>query len=84
MLQWITWMVDSIAALNMEVKIKDTKFSRDLTNMAVLCNDPAEVRKYKQEMEKRRQIHNVNAEINNLKSDVAEIKSLLNKILERI
>ena len=68
----------------MEVKIKNTKFSRDLGNMAVLCNDPAEVRKYNQEMEKRRQQYARDVEINNLKSEVAEIKTLLKQIIERI
>lgn len=68
----------------MEIKIKGTKFSRDLNNMAVLCNDPSEVRKYQQEVEKKKQLLARDVEINNLKRDVAEIKSLLQKIIDRI
>lgn len=68
----------------MEFKIKDTKYSRDLSNMAVLCNDSNEVRRYQKEMQKRREERARDNEINNLKNDVAEIKSLLQKIIERI
>lgn len=68
----------------MEFKIKDTKYSRDLNNMAVLCNDSNEVKKYEREMQKRREERSRDKEINNLKNDVAEIKSMLQKIIERI
>lgn len=66
----------------MHIKIKDTKYSRDLSNMAVLCNDPIEVTKYQQELKRRKETRLRDEEINNLKNEVAEIKSLLKQIID--
>lgn len=70
-------------ALDMQFKIKGTKYTRDVDNMAVLCNDISEVRKYNTEMQKQKENMIRDIEINNLKNDVAEIKALLKQIIER-
>lgn len=72
-----------IVALDMQFKIKGTKYTRDVDNMAVLCNDISEVRKYNTEMQKQKENMIRDIEINNLKNDVAEIKALLKQIIER-
>jgi hypothetical protein len=76
-------MADTIVAHNMQFKIKGTKYTRDIDNMAVLCNDISEVRKFKTEMQKHKENVIRDIEINNLKNDVAEIKSLLKQLVER-
>ena len=61
----------------MKLKIEGTKFSRDLNNMAVLCNDKSEVTRYESEMRKYRENQIRDEEINKLKNEISEIKEML-------
>jgi hypothetical protein len=61
----------------MKLKIQGTKFSRDLNNMAVLCNDKSEVTRYESEMRKYRENQIRDEEINKLKNEISEIKEML-------
>jgi len=61
----------------MKLKIQGTKFSRDLNNMAVLCNDKSEVARYESEMRKYRENQIRDEEINKLKNEISEIKEML-------
>lgn len=61
----------------MKLKIQGTKFSRDLKNMAVLCNDKSEVTKYETELKKFRENKMRDEEINKLKDEISEIKNML-------
>ena len=61
----------------MKLKIQGTKFSRDLNNMAVLCNDKSEVTRYESEMRKYRENQVRDEEINKLKNEISEIKEML-------
>lgn len=61
----------------MKLKIQGTKFSRDLNNMAVLCNDKSEVMRYESEMRKYRENQIRDEEINKLKNEISEIKEML-------
>lgn len=61
----------------MKLKIQGTKFSRDLNNMAVLCNDKSEVTRYESEMRKFRENQIRDEEINKLKNEISEIKEML-------
>lgn len=61
----------------MRVKIEGTKYSRDLNNMAVLCNDRSEVVKYETELQKLRENQLRDEQINNLKAEISEIKQML-------
>lgn len=61
----------------MRLKIQGTKFSRDLNNMAVLCNDKSEVTKYETELKKFRENKLRDEEINKLKDEITEIKQML-------
>lgn len=61
----------------MRVKIEGTKYSRDLDNMAVLCNDRSEVVKYETELQKLRENQLRDEQINNLKAEISEIKQML-------
>lgn len=65
----------------MRVKIEGTKYSRDLSNMAVLCNDRSEVSRYESEMRKHKQNTSRDEELNTLKKEVAELKSLLQVLI---
>lgn len=65
----------------MRVKIEGTKYSRDLSNMAVLCNDRSEVSRYESEMRKHKQNKSRDEELNTLKKEVAELKSLLQVLI---
>jgi hypothetical protein len=69
--------------MNMHYQIKGTKYVRDLSNMAVLCGDTSEVRRYNTEMRKMQQEQQRDLEINNLKNEVAEIKALIKQLIER-
>jgi hypothetical protein len=66
----------------MKVKIDGTKYTRDLSTMAVLCNDKSEVLKYENELRKHRENVSRDEEINKLKADISEIKQML-QILTR-
>jgi predicted RNase H-like nuclease (RuvC/YqgF family) len=61
----------------MKYKIAGTKYTRDLSNMAILCNDRSEVTKYESEMRRHRENQARDDEINKLKSDISEIKQML-------
>lgn len=67
----------------MHYRIKGVKYSRDLDNMAVLCEDKSEITRYQTEIRKQQENRLRDIEINNLKNDVAEIKALLKQIIER-
>lgn len=67
----------------MRVKIDGTQYSRDLKNMAVLCNDPSVAQKYQAEIKKHHGDRRRDLEINKLKQDVAEIKSMLQVLIDR-
>lgn len=67
----------------MHYRIKGVKYSRDLDNMAVLCEDKSEVIRYQTEVRKQQENYRRDIEINSLKNDVAEIKALLKQIIER-
>ena len=67
----------------MHYQIKGTKYVRDLSNMAVLCGDTSEIRRYNKEMQKMQQEQQRDLEINNLKNEVAEIKALIKQLIER-
>lgn len=76
-------MADTLADLDMQYKIKGTPYTRDLNNRAVLCDDKSEVLRYEAEMKKLRENRSRDMEINKLKNDVAEIKALLQQLVER-
>jgi len=61
----------------MKLKIDGTKYSRDLNNMALLCNDRSEVIRYETELKKHQENQLRDEEINKLKNEIAEIKGML-------
>jgi len=61
----------------MKLKIEGTKYSRDLNNMAVLCNDRSEVIRYENELKKHQENLARDAEINKIKSELSEIKEMI-------
>ena len=65
----------------MRVKIEGTKYTRDLSTMAVLCNDKSEVLKYQNEMKKHQENMHREEEINRLKSELSEIKQMLQVLI---
>ena len=65
----------------MKYKIAGTKYTRDLSNMAILCNDRSEVTKYESEMRRHRQNQSRDDEINRIKSDISEIKQMLQVLI---
>lgn len=65
----------------MRIKIEGTKYSRDLTNNAVLCNDKSEVLKYEKELRQFRDNQLRDEEINKIKADVSEIKDMLQMLI---
>lgn len=67
----------------MKYDIKGTKYTRDLQNMAVLCKDKTEKMRYEEEIRKHKENQNRDTEINNLKNEMAEIKSLLQVLVNR-
>lgn len=67
----------------MKVKLDGTKYSRDLTNMALVCNDLSEVSKYENEMLKVADNRKRDSEINSLRAELIELKSMLTKALDQ-
>lgn len=65
----------------MKLKIQGTKFSRDLTNMAIVCSDKSEVTKYQMELQKHKENVARDNEINKLKNDISEIKEMLQVLI---
>ena len=61
----------------MKLKIDGTKYSRDLNNMALLCNDRSEVIRYETELKKHQENQLRDEEINKLKNEISEIKEML-------
>lgn len=61
----------------MKLKIEGTKYTRDLKNMAVLCNDRSEVIRYESELKKHQENMLRDEEINKLKTELSEIKQML-------
>jgi len=67
----------------MRVKIEGTQYSRDLTNMAVLCNDHTVKNTYEIELAKHHENLRRDKEINKLKNEISEIKSMLRTLVDR-
>jgi len=65
----------------MKLKIEGTKYSRDLNNMAVLCNDRSEVIRYENELKKHQENLIRDEEINRIKSELSEIKQMLQVLI---
>ena len=61
----------------MKYKIAGTKYTRDLDNMAILCNDKTEITRYENEMQRHRENQHRDEEINKMKSELSEIKKML-------
>lgn len=76
-------MAVTSAVHNMHYRVKGVAYSRDLDNMAILCEDKSEIVRYNNEMKKIQENRVRDMEINNLKTDIAEIKALLKQIIER-
>jgi hypothetical protein len=67
----------------MRLKIEGTQYSRDLENMAVLCNDHSLKNAYEIELSKHHENKRRDREINNLKKEISEIKSMLQTLIDR-
>lgn len=67
----------------MRVKIDGTQYSRDLDNMAVLCNDHTVKNAYERELAKHYENLRRDKEINKLKNEISEIKSMLKTLIDR-
>ena len=67
----------------MKLKIEGTKYSRDISNMAVLCSDYSVIDEYQREVLKNMENRRRDQEINKLKKDISEIKSMLETLLNR-
>lgn len=65
------------------VKIEGTKYSRDLNNRALICNDKHVLDSYYAELRKERENKRRDSEINSLKEELSEIKSMLKVLTER-
>lgn len=63
--------------------IEGTKYSRDLNNRAIICNDRNVLEAYYMEQRKERDNKRRDKEINSLKEELSEIKSMLKVLMER-
>lgn len=67
----------------MQIKIEGTKYSRDIDNRALVCNDRAVLDNYMMERRKERENQRRDTEINSLKKEISEIKSMLQTLISR-
>ena len=66
-------------------KVKDAPgLIRDMSNQAVLNTDISALEAYKRKRNKQQEIDEVISDINNMKSDIDQIKSLMQRLLEKI
>jgi hypothetical protein len=69
----------------MYVKVKDTpNLVRDMQNQAVLNSDLDGLKAYKLKREKQQEINSAVDDINNMKQDINELKTLMQRILDKI
>jgi|APGre2960657404_1045060.scaffolds.fasta_scaffold82000_2 hypothetical protein len=69
----------------MYVKVKDTpNLVRDMQNQAVLNSDLDGLKAYKLKREKQQEINSAVDDINNIKQDINELKTLMQRILDKI
>lgn len=66
----------------MKVKIEGTAYSRDLTNMSLLCNDKSVKNRYEEQLKTHKDNLRRDEEINNIKNDISEIKSMLQILIK--
>jgi hypothetical protein len=66
-------------------KIKDTpNFVRDMSNQAILNSDNSALDAYKRKREKQQEMSTAVSDINNMKQDINELKTLMQRILDKI
>jgi len=66
-------------------KVKDAPgLVRDMSNQAVLNTDISALEAYKRKRNKQQEIDEVISDINNMKSDIDQIKSLMQRLLDKI
>ena len=69
----------------MLVEVKDSKFLRDTTSMALINKDYSAREEYISKIKilsnQRNEINNIQSEINSLKSDMQDIKTLLTELI---
>ena len=69
----------------MYVKVKDKpNLVRDIQNQAVLNSDLDGLKAYKLKREKQQEINSAVDDINNMKQDINELKTLMQRILDKI
>lgn len=68
----------------MKIPIKGTNYSRDLTNMALLCNDHKDARKFESEIAQARDSRTRADEINKLKAELSEMKMMLQTMMSKL
>jgi hypothetical protein len=67
------------------VKVKDVPgMVRDTSNQAVLNTDISALEAYKRKRKKQQEIDEVISDINNMKSDMDQIKTLMQRLLDKI
>ena len=66
-------------------KVKDSPgLVRDMGNQAILNTDNIALEAYRRKRNKQKEIDEVISDINNMKSDIDQIKSLMQRLLEKI
>jgi hypothetical protein len=66
-------------------KIKEApNFVRDMSNQAILNNDNSALEAYRKKREKQQEFKTAVDDINNMKQDINELKTLMQRILEKI
>jgi len=69
----------------MYVKVKDNpNLIRDVKTQAILNSDLDGLKTYKLKREKQQQLNSAVDDINNMKQDINELKTLMQRILEKI
>jgi uncharacterized protein YoxC len=67
------------------VKVKDVPgMVRDISSQAVLNTDISALEAYKRKRNKQQEIDEVISDINNMKSDMDQIKTLMQRLLDKI
>jgi hypothetical protein len=66
-------------------KVKDAPgLVRDITNQAVLSTDIDGLEAYRRKRNKQQELDAALSDINNMKSDIDQIKSLMQRLLDKI
>jgi septal ring factor EnvC (AmiA/AmiB activator) len=81
----VSWHYLLVLVIDMLVDVKDSKFARDTSSMALINNDYSAREEYYSKVKmmtmQKNEINSMKSELNSLKTDIQDIKNLLTQLI---